>query len=360
MSAGWAGGTVKVWADLRAQGPQCLTVCSRTSHPRASGCPVPIRSGPDPGGGGRGHPNAALGIRLQPLPPCPCPPVVQQCRARSNFACSTSEGKFLPPPPEQHRQLQPSSKLFNEQAFILAQLIHFARLLFWVCFFFFPQKCIYLLRPEVPGDALPARPALPSTPDPLIAIPQQLSEARVKSGLAAPPRGPGPHRAPRPRQPGRSGLQRKKGGGGGEERKKRKKEKNPSNPTPPRSKQGTGGESPAPGGRSRRCRFREPLQNAPPPPPRVLTPAPKGSRGDVEPRRCSGDHRTNGEPCSRLAAAWQPPEATGAGERCPPRARPGSASPCPGGSGLRGQQHPLLLSADLGEDAPEVGARVRS
>lgn len=133
MSAGWAGGTVKVWADLQAQGPQCLTVCSRTSHTWASGCPVPLRSGPDPGGGwggwesqrGPGHsPPAAP-------PPCPCPPVVQQCRAWSNFARSTSEGKFLPPPPpppEQHRQLQPSSKLFNEQAFILAQLIHFARL----------------------------------------------------------------------------------------------------------------------------------------------------------------------------------------------------------------------------------------
>ncbi|KAM9656769.1 uncharacterized protein ACIBXB_009015 [Morphnus guianensis] len=248
-------------------------------------------------GGGHGHPNAALGIRLQPLPPlCPCPPVVQHCRARSNFACSTSEGKFLPPPHEQHRQLQPSSKLFNEQAFILAQLIHFARLFF---FFFPPQKCIYLLRPEVPGDAVPARPALPSTPDPLIAITQQLSEgqAEIRARRTAPGAGATP--SPPPPPAWAKGFTKKEGRGGKRKKEKRKKPKQP-NPPPAPSKQPEEN-PPHPAGEvagavfGSRCRT--------PPPPRVLTPAPKGSRGDVEPCRCSGDHRTNGEPCSRLAAA---------------------------------------------------------
>ncbi|XP_052641774.1 collagen alpha-1(I) chain-like [Harpia harpyja] len=251
-----------------------------------------------PWGWGHGHPNAALGIRLQPLPPpCPCPPVVQHCRARSNFACSTSEGKFLPPPHEQHRQLQPSSKLFNEQAFILAQLIHFARLFF----FFFPQKCIYLLRPEVPGDAVPARPALPSTPDPLIAITQQLSEghAEIRARRTAPGAGATP--SPPPPPAWAKGFTKKEGRGGGKRKtEKRKKTKQP-NPPPPLQ---ASNRRRIP--RTRRAKSPVPFSGAAaerPPPPRVLTPAPKGSRGDVEHRRCSGDHRTNGEPCSRLAAA---------------------------------------------------------
>lgn len=133
MSAGWAGGTVKVWADLQAQGPQCLTVCSRTSHTWASGCPVPIRSGPDPGGGwgawesqrGPGHspPAAPPRVRVPPLCSSAVPGVTSPVPHRRASSCLPP-----PPPPEQHRQLQPSSKLFNEQAFILAQLIHFARL----------------------------------------------------------------------------------------------------------------------------------------------------------------------------------------------------------------------------------------